>query len=64
MRYKITTYHGEGDTVFNVVDADAPEGEQPAVVASYSQRKLGKQAHKAAVMCRDVKNGQFAEQAQ
>lgn len=33
-RYKQTVQHGESGTVWYVVDTWAPEGQQPAVVAS------------------------------
>jgi len=36
--YKVIPYHGEAATVFFVVDSNAPESEQPAVVASYRER--------------------------
>lgn len=32
---RITTWHGEGMSLFYVVDANAPEGEQPAVVETF-----------------------------
>jgi len=31
VRYKIVIWHGEASSLFYVVDADAPEEEQPAV---------------------------------
>ena len=36
--YKVIPYHGEAATVFFVVDANAPEPKQPAIVASYRER--------------------------
>ncbi len=36
--YGVTAVHGESRSIFHVVDCDAPEGEQPAIVASYSKR--------------------------
>lgn len=56
MRYKVTTWHGEGDSLYYIVDTEAPEGEQPAVVACYSGRAYGAQAYSAAQLCRDVHN--------
>ncbi len=32
MKLKISTFHGEGQSLFHVVDADAPSDEQPAVL--------------------------------
>lgn len=34
MRYSIVIWHGEARSLFYVVDADAPEDEQPAVIAT------------------------------
>jgi hypothetical protein len=57
-RYKITTEHGEGATVWHVVDTQAHDADQPAILASYSTAKLQGQAHRAAIACRDVHNAQ------
>lgn len=38
-RYRITTAHGEGRSLFYVVDAQAPEGDSPAVLATCSDRE-------------------------
>ena len=35
----VVTGYGESRSLFHVVDADAPEGEQPAVQASYLTRE-------------------------
>ena len=35
-RFAVVTVHGEGATVYHVVDRHAPEGEQPAILASYT----------------------------
>ena len=34
-----TVYHGESDTIYYLVDENAPEDEQPAVVGSVSTRE-------------------------
>lgn len=34
MKLKIVVQHGEGKTLFYVVDQNAPEAEQPAVLAT------------------------------
>lgn len=34
-RFRIEAVHGEGGTVYHVIDTAAPEPEQPAVVASW-----------------------------
>lgn len=39
LRYRITAWHGEGRSVFYVVDAYAPFQERPALVASYIIRE-------------------------
>ena len=56
MRFKVITVHGETATVFHVVDSEAPEGEQPAIVHSYSSAKLASMANRCANCCRDVLN--------
>ena len=40
-RYILATFKGEGGTVWNIVDAHAPEPEQPAVVRSFHSRNRG-----------------------
>lgn len=42
-RYKVSSRNGERETIYHVVDTQAPEGEQPAIVRSYStlQHKSG-----------------------
>ena len=35
-RYHVVTTHGEGGTIFAVVDAYQPEAEQPAVIHSWN----------------------------
>lgn len=37
-RYRVVVWHGESGSRFYVVDSKAPEDEQPAVVASRTQR--------------------------
>jgi hypothetical protein len=34
MNARVTVQHGESGSVFYVVDADAPESEQPAIIVS------------------------------
>ena len=34
-RYRVTVYHGEGSSVFHIIDTQAPEDEQPCIVRSY-----------------------------
>lgn len=34
-RWGVTTVHGESYSLFHVVQIDAPEEDQPAIVASY-----------------------------
>lgn len=36
--YGVTSVHGESGSIFYVVDCNAPEPEQPAVVASYWEK--------------------------
>jgi hypothetical protein len=38
MRPVIVVWHGEHRTLFYVVDASAPEGEQPCVLRTYTNR--------------------------
>ena len=40
MRYKVTAWHGEGRSVFCVVDSFAPESEQPAVVGEWKSKEM------------------------
>ena len=40
-RYILATFKGEGGTVWNIVDSQAPEPEQPAVVSSFHSRNRG-----------------------
>lgn len=35
MRFTVVTVHGEGASLFHVVDTDMPATWQPAIVASY-----------------------------
>jgi hypothetical protein len=37
-RYKMVLWHGESRSVWYLVDKTAPEGEQPAIVASGTVR--------------------------
>ena len=34
----VTVYHGEGHSLFYVLDLTAPESEQPAILATYRER--------------------------
>jgi len=36
--YSVTTWHGEGRTLYYLIDDAAPEGEQPAVVFVWDQK--------------------------
>ncbi len=63
MRYKVSTVHGEMGTVHHVVDSEAPEGEQPAIIASFSTAKFASQARALACRVRDVNNKEKAENA-
>ena len=36
--YRVVTVHGESRSLFHVVDVNAPETDQPAIVASYYER--------------------------
>ncbi len=38
MRYEIVAVHGERRSLFHVVDAYAPEAEQPAILRTYHDR--------------------------
>lgn len=42
-RYSVTAAFGESGSLFYVVDGDAPDGEQPAVVATHVNRKSAQQ---------------------
>ncbi len=55
-RYRVTTFHGEGATLYHVVDGEAPEGEQPAVVESFST-KGHSGAHSCAIYRAECLNG-------
>ena len=37
-RFRVVTWHGEGRSVWYVVDTAAPASEQPAVIVSYTDR--------------------------
>ncbi len=57
MRFKVTTFHGEGESIFHVVDTEAFErttGE--FVLASFSTKAYASKAHSTACFCRDVNN--------
>ena len=43
MRYKTTVWHGEGDSLFYVVDTEAPPDEQPCVVGTFSGGNMERQ---------------------
>lgn len=51
-RFSVRVIHGEGDTVFHVVDAAPPEREQPCIVMSFSLRKEPNAAFLAADFCK------------
>jgi hypothetical protein len=38
-RYSLTTWHGELGSWYHIVDAHAPESEQPAVIETYTDRR-------------------------
>lgn len=38
-RYRISVYHGEGSSLFHVVDTEAPVDAQPLTVGTYTTRK-------------------------
>lgn len=44
MKPQIVVQHGESGSVFSVVDRDAPEADQPAVLGAYSTRVAAEQA--------------------
>lgn len=37
-RYRVSTFHGETRTLFHVVDAHAPESEQPCVLMTFHDK--------------------------
>lgn len=55
-RFKVTIVHGERETVYHVVDAQAPEEQQPSIVASYST-KGHSGAHSCAIYRAECENG-------
>ena len=50
MQPKIVVTHGESGSVFSVVDVDAPEAQQPAILAAYRTRIQAEQAVLGAVI--------------
>ena len=46
MRYKMVTWHGEGSTVYYIVDTAAPAEDQPAVVCSYRDKAEAEEAQR------------------
>lgn len=44
MRYVVSVWHGEGRSIFAVVDTFAPESEQPAVVSTHATREAADDA--------------------
>jgi hypothetical protein len=59
-RYKVTTVHGEMETVYHVVDTLAAD--QPAIVASYGTGKFSSTARKCADMSSDIRNERIARE--
>lgn len=55
-RFKVSTVHGERQTVFHVVDTQAHADDQPAIVASYGTALYASSARGCACHCRDVHN--------
>ena len=55
-RYKVVTVHGEGETLYHVVDTQADAAEQPAIVQSYSTRGHSG-AHSCAIYRAECCNG-------
>jgi hypothetical protein len=56
-QFGVITVHGEGETIYHVVDRAAPEGEQPAIVASYSTLQYTSGARSCAIYRAEVLNG-------
>ncbi len=56
MRYRVITTHGEGNSVFSVVDSAAPEAEQPAVIASFIEGWLAIAFEESGVLNNDAIN--------
>ncbi len=56
-RFTVETVHGEGETVYLVVDGEAPEAEQPAVTCTYSTRSYSGGARGCAEYAAAVLNG-------
>ena len=40
MRFKVTSVHGEHMTIWHVVNTEAPEAEQPKIVATFHSPTL------------------------
>ena len=57
-RFAVVTVHGERETLYHVVDREAPEGEQPAIVSTYSTQAYTSQARSCAEYSAEVHNGQ------
>jgi hypothetical protein len=53
-RFRVTASHGEGASVYHVIDSWAPDDEQPAVVHSFSTREHGARTRAVAETCRDL----------
>lgn len=34
VQYRVTTVHGESDTIWHIVDTEAPEEDQPSIYVS------------------------------
>lgn len=56
-RFIVTTQHGERETIYHVVDSQAPDGEQPAIIASYSTKSYSSGARSCAEYSAEVHNG-------
>ncbi len=57
MRFQITSVHGEYATVYHVIDTEASDAEQPAIVESFSTAVYGVQAWHRALDWMHLSNG-------
>jgi hypothetical protein len=56
-RFAVVTVHGDRETLYHVVDREAHEDEQPAIVSTYSTNAYSSQARSCAVYAAEVHNG-------
>lgn len=65
MRFTVTTVHGEGASLYHVVDTDAPEALQPLIVNTYvggrQRGQADRDAHRQAWDEVHKRNAQDAE---